>query len=89
MSYPYGGGNPGYPAGPPGGYPQQGGYPQPGGATGYPQPGGPPGGYPQQGFGQAPQVSVKRLGRKMNDTYHLCTSHKVIKLFFHAHLNLT
>ena len=60
MSYPYpGGGNPGYPGGPPGGYPQQGGYPQPGGAPGYPQPGGPPGGYPQQGFGQ--QVSVKAL----------------------------
>ena len=47
MSYPYGGGNPGY--GPPGGgYPQQGGYPQ-----GPPQPG-----YPQQQPGYPGQVGL-------------------------------
>lgn len=55
MSYPYQGGNPGYPQ--PGGYgaPQPG-YPQPGGpgypqAGGYPQQGA-PGGYPQPGYPQ-------------------------------------
>lgn len=57
MSYPYQGGNPGYPqpggyGAPQPGYPQPGGpgYPQPGG--GYPQPGGAPGGYPQPGYPQ-------------------------------------